>query len=117
MGVTRFTAAVAAMRGPLRKRCATVNAAMLALDEEGRRETRPAADVREQLQKLAAGCRAACDQYNKLRSLTAELERAEGEKQPRFSVGEYRETGEPICSGGRCDCGRLTPTAKEMEPR
>jgi len=60
------------------------------------------ADVRRQADKLVVRQKALCDAYNKLRSLAADWEAAEGVKNPVFYVRPYAETGEPVVSGGSC---------------
>jgi len=105
MVIERFIPVVKYMRRTLKAQCAAVTAATLTLDEDG--PDGHADAVRQQLAKIADNCRVACDAYNKLRSLTAEMERANGVESPAFYVQDYVETGEPVVTGGKCDCGRL----------
>ena len=105
MVIERFTTAVKYMRHTLKAQCAAVTASILTLDENG--ADRQADDVRRQLARMAKNCQAACDAYNKLRSLIGELEQAAGVANPTFYVKSYTETGVPEVFGGTCNCGRV----------
>jgi len=110
MGLTRFAAAVQHVGLALRSQCAAVTGAILTLDEEGRLVGAEAEAVRAKLHDLATGCRLACDGYNKLRSLAGDAGVAP------FYVGHYEETGEPVCRGGKCNCGRLVVDLPALKP-
>lgn len=91
--VEKLAIAVAKMREGLRPACHFLVAIRLVVDEC---EPSPALNaVREQVDKMLAQHRALCCEYDNLRSLVAQLEYAEGVKEPRFWIGEINTTGEP----------------------
>jgi len=103
--MTRFTLAVQHMGMSLRRQCAGVTMALAVLNEDEQPNASDA--VRGQLAAMVALCKQSCDAYNKLRSRVAEMERANGVKEPTFYVKEYVETGEPKVASGHCTCGCL----------
>ena len=96
----RLTDITAQIRTPIVRSCHFIETTLLVLDEY---PSSPALEeVRATLHRMADAQRVICREYNNLRSLTGTLERERGVSEPRFYVGELRESGLPI---GYCNCG------------
>lgn len=98
--VRRMELWVKRLRPCLAGRCKLITAAAEAVAECG-----CGAAVEGQVARLVELQIAACDAFNKLRSLLGDWEAARGVEAPAFYVGDYQEAGDPPCATG-CHCGQ-----------
>ena len=98
--MTRLEYVIFAMRAQLTAQCRLVKAAVMVLDELEASPERDAVSV--ELQAEGDSIAQACRHFNNLRSLVGTLERAGGNPNPQFYVGELRPSGLPIEG---CHCG------------